>query len=146
VRNTTELLRLIVVQDRGHARVRDFTAVLQAEADVITRIGWRSLRLLSEDRKPLDIMSLLPEGEQPSEHIVWLKGVQVALRLVIPRIPPENAARCRKPMARKASKSGHKMAPRTPIAAKTRPSAWLRSRVVSLQTGIFSNGCARRNP
>jgi hypothetical protein len=107
----------IVIQDRGYARVRDFTAVLAAKADFITRIGWRSLRLLSEDRKTLDIMSLLPEGEQPAEHVVWLKGVQVPLRLVIQRIPPEKAGRRRKQVARKAGKAGHKMDPRTPIAA-----------------------------
>ena len=107
----------IVIQDRGYARVRDFTAVLAAKADFITRIGWRSLRLLSEDRKTLDIMSLLSAGEQPSEHVVWLKGVQVPLRLVIQRIPPEKAERRKKQVARKAGKAGHKMDPRTSIAA-----------------------------
>ena len=106
-----------VVQDRGYARVRDFNAVLAENADFITRIGWRSLRLLGADRQPVDVLTLLPGDDQPVEHTVWVKGVKTSLRLVIQRIPPEKVERQRKKVARKASKAGHQIDPRTSIAA-----------------------------
>jgi hypothetical protein len=106
-----------VIQDRGYARVRDFAAVLAAKADFITRIGWRSLQLLDAERKALDVMELLPPDDQPSEHLVWVKGLTTSLRLIIQRIPPDKAVRQQKRVARKASKAGHEMDPRTPVAA-----------------------------
>jgi Transposase DDE domain len=106
-----------VIQDRGYARVRDFAAVLAAKADFITRIGWRSLRLLDVEREALDVMALLPADDQPAEHLVWVKGLTTPLRLIIQRIPLDKAERQQKRVARKASKAGHKMDPRTPLAA-----------------------------
>jgi hypothetical protein len=105
------------IQDRGYARVRDFQAVLAAKAHFITRIGWRSLRLLNAERRPIDVLSLLPQDDQPVDHPVWLKGMTVPLRVVIQRIPPEKAERQRKRVARKASKAGHRIDPRTAVAA-----------------------------
>lgn len=105
------------IQDRGYARVRDFQAVLAARAHFITRIGWRSLRLLNAASQPIDVLSLLPPGDQPVDHTVWLKGIAVPLRVVIQRIPPEKAERQRKRAARKANKAGHRIDPRTAAAA-----------------------------
>jgi hypothetical protein len=106
-----------MIQDRGYARVRDFSTTLEAQADFITRIGWRSLRLLGEDQQVLDVMTLLPADEQASEHAVWVKGIKRPLRLIIQRIPPDKADRQRQRVARKARKACHKMDPRTAIAA-----------------------------
>ena len=106
-----------MIQDRGYARVRDFTAVLAAKAHFITRIGWRSLRLLGADQRPIDILALLPQDDQPSEQAVWLNAITAPLRLVIQRIPPEKAERQRKRVARKAGKAGHRIDPRTSVAA-----------------------------
>ena len=106
-----------LIQDRGYARVRDFTAVLAGGADFITRIGWRSLRLLGADRQRIDVLALLPPDDQPADHVVWVKGIQPPLRLLIQRIPPEQAARQHKRVARKAGKAGHQIDPRTTIAA-----------------------------
>jgi len=105
------------IQDRGYARVRDFHAVLAARAHFITRIGWRSLRLLNAERQPINVLGLLPPDDQPVDHTVWLKGMAVPLRVVIQRIPPEKAARQRKRVARKANKAGHRIDPRTAVAA-----------------------------
>jgi hypothetical protein len=105
------------IQDRGYARVRDFHAVLAARAHFITRIGWRSLRLLNAERQPIDVLGLLPPDDRPVDHTVWLKGMAVPLRVVIQRIPPEKAAQQRKRVARKASKAGHRIDPRTAVAA-----------------------------
>ncbi len=105
------------IQDRGYARVRDFQAALAAKAHFITRIGWRSLRLLNAERQPIDVLSLLPPADQPVDHTVWLKGIAVPLRVVIQRIPPEKAEQQRKRVARKASKAGRRSDPRTALAA-----------------------------
>lgn len=106
-----------MIQDRGYARVRDFSAVLAAKAHFITRIGWRSLRWLGEDGQAVDVLTLLPQDDQPVEHVVWVKGITMPLRLVLQRIPPEKADHQRKRVARKASKAGHEIDPRTSVAA-----------------------------
>lgn len=106
-----------MIQDRGYARVRDFNAVLAAKAHFITRIGWRSLRLLGAEQQPIDVLALLPADDQPADHTVWLNGVAAPLRLVLQRIPAQKAERQRKRVARKAGKAGHKIDPRTSVAA-----------------------------
>ncbi len=106
-----------MIQDRGYARVRDFAAVLAAKAHFITRIGWRSLRLLGVDQQPIDVLALVPQDDQPVEHAVWVKGIKAPLRLLIQRIPPEKAERQRNRVTRKAAKAGHKIDPRTSVAA-----------------------------
>jgi len=106
-----------MIQDRGYARVRDFAMVLAGQADFITRIGWRSLRLLGADRQAIDVLALVPPDERASEHTVYLKGIAIPLRLVIQRIAPEKVERQRKRVARKAGKAGHQIDPRTLAAA-----------------------------
>lgn len=106
-----------VIQDRGYARVRDFAAVLAAQADFITRIGWRSLRLLGADRQALDVLALVPPDAAAVEHTVHVKGIAAPLRLVIQRIPPQQAERQQQRVRRKASKAGCKIDPRTVTAA-----------------------------
>jgi hypothetical protein len=69
-----------VVTDRGYARIRNFSAILAAHSDFVTRIGWRSLRLLDTGGLPLDLLSMLPEAEAACEHAVWIKGVARLLR------------------------------------------------------------------
>lgn len=106
-----------VLQDRGYARVRDFNAVLAAGADFITRIGWRSLRLLDADGARLNIVQLLPQSDAPAEQTVHVEGLAAPLRLVMQRMPPEQAERQRKRVARKANKHGDALDPRTSVAA-----------------------------
>jgi hypothetical protein len=106
-----------VIQDRGYARVRDFSAVLAAKADFITRIGWNALRLLDATGQRIDLMQLLPASSDPAEHQVHLKGMSTPLRLVIQALPAEGAERQRKRVARKAGKSGRKLDARTTTVA-----------------------------
>jgi hypothetical protein len=105
------------IQDRGYARVRDFVAILGAGGNFITRIGWRSLRLLGADRQAINVLALLPQDDQPSEQTVYVKGVTAPLRLVIQRLPVAKADQQRKRVSRKSGKSGHKLDPRTSVAA-----------------------------
>lgn len=107
----------ILVQDRGYARVRDFAAVLAADADFITRIGWNALRLFDEQGRRIDPLQWLPATSEPAEHRIRVKGVEQAMRLVIQRLPVEQAERQRKRVARRANKSGHQLDPRSNTAA-----------------------------
>ncbi|MDR3536838.1 MAG: transposase [Acetobacteraceae bacterium] len=107
----------VVVMDRGYARVRDFQAVLEAGSDFITRVGWRALRLQDGAGQPVDVIKLLPEDDAPHDHDVWVKSIAQPLRLVIQRLPVEKAERARRKRARKASKSGARLDPRTAQAS-----------------------------
>jgi IS4 transposase len=75
--------------------------------------------LLGVDQQPVDVLALLPQDDQPSEHVVCVKGVKAKapLRRVIQRRPPEPAERPRKRVVRKAGKAGHRIDPRTSVAA-----------------------------
>lgn len=103
--------------DRGYARVRDIAAVLAAGSDMVTRIGWRALRLLDEDGAPIGMMALLPAGAAPVEHSVRLAGIAAPLRLVMQRLPPAQAASQARRTRRRASRQGHRLDPRTERAA-----------------------------
>lgn len=105
-----------VIQDRGYARVRDFSAVLAAKADFITRIGWNALRLLDADGQRVNVLELLPDSDAAAEHLVYLKGLRAPVRLVLQRMPADKAARQRKRAARRASKQGSKIDARTVTA------------------------------
>jgi hypothetical protein len=107
----------IVVQDRGLARVRNFRAVLAENADFITRIGWRSVRLLDGNGDAIDVLQKLPAGDEPCEHGVWIAGMEAPVRLVVQRLPDEQAARQERKRARKSRKQGHQIDPRTSKAA-----------------------------
>lgn len=106
-----------IIQDRGDARVRNFAAVLKAGGDFITRLGWRSLRLLDADGQAIDLLGLLPQCDEAAERIVRLQNIARPLRLLIHRLPPEQADRQRKRVRRKSGKAGHQLDPRTTTAA-----------------------------
>jgi hypothetical protein len=106
-----------MVFDRGYARVRDIAAVLAAGSDMVTRIGWRALRLLDAAGVPIDLMALLPEGLAATDHEVRLAGMEAPLRLVMQRLPPVQAASQAKRTRRRASKQGHRLDPRTERAS-----------------------------
>jgi hypothetical protein len=107
----------LLIMDRGYARVRNFTAVLASGGAFITRLGWRSLALKTEAGTAFDIIQSLPDGAQPIEHSVRVGGVDQTLRLVIQRLPGETLARSQRRVARRSSRSGHQLDPRTSLAA-----------------------------
>lgn len=106
-----------MVFDRGYARVRDIAAVLAADSDMVTRIGWRALRLLDASDVRIDLMALLPEGSEAVAHEVRLAGIKAPLRLVMQRLPPVQAASQAKRTRRRANKKGHRLDPRTEQAS-----------------------------
>jgi hypothetical protein len=106
-----------MIQDRGYARVRNFAAILQAKSDFITRIGWRSVRLLNAAGGVVDVLDIAPPDDAPHEHEVYIEGIAQPLRLIMQRVPPEKAGRAAKRVRRKAAKTGVRMDPRTSLAA-----------------------------
>jgi hypothetical protein len=86
----------VLVQDCGYARVRNFAHVRTQGADVITRIGWRSLRLSNATGESFDLLAAWPEGGEPIvEYPVQIdnKSTAVPARLIIARKPPEATER-----------------------------------------------------
>lgn len=106
-----------VITDRGYARVRNIEAVLGAGSHVLTRIGWRSLKLLDASGRPFDLFACLPRGVAAVDHVVHLKGLTQALRLVVQRLPQEKVARAMKRARRKSERNCSTLDARTEQAA-----------------------------
>lgn len=115
----------VLVQDRGYARLRNFTHARRQNADFITRIGWRSVNLFQPSGERFDLIAALsPSGAAVVEHAVQISAGQigagktaVAARLIIARKPSEATLRQHNKLHRKASRKGHKTDPRTLLAA-----------------------------
>jgi hypothetical protein len=110
----------VLVQDRGYARVRNFTHAKANGADFITRIGWHSLKLFDLAGQSFDLFAALPESGAPIvEHPLDIgRGpAAVSARLIIARKPPEAIERQHARLRRKASRKGQKTDPRTLRAA-----------------------------
>jgi hypothetical protein len=110
----------VLVQDRGYARLRNFTHARSQNADFITRIGWRSVNLFQPSGERFDLIAALsPSGPAVVEHAVQIGAgkTAVAARLIIARKPSEATLRQHKKLHRKASRKGHKTDPRTLQAA-----------------------------
>jgi hypothetical protein len=110
----------VVVADRGYARVRNFAHVGAANADFITRIGWRSLRLRDASGHAFDLMAVLSDtGPEVVEYAVRIGAGRAATdaRLVIARKPAEKTAQQHTRQQRRASRKGTETDARTLRAA-----------------------------
>jgi hypothetical protein len=106
----------VLVQDRGYARVRNFTHAHANGADFVTRIGWRSVRLFDRSGQGFDLLAALPESGAPvveRQLRIGAGRAGVPARLIIARKPPEATERQHQRLRRKASRKGHKTDPRT---------------------------------
>lgn len=91
--------------------------MLAEGSDFLTRTGWRAVRLNGAAGEAIAVAAILPEDGVPLDRDVWIKGIARPLRLVIQRLPPEAAGKARRKRARKASKAGNRLDPRTARAA-----------------------------
>jgi DDE family transposase len=110
----------VLVQDRGYARLRNFTHASSRGADFITRIGWRSVKLFHPSGAPFDLIAALSSnGPALMQHAVQIGADRNAAtaRLIIARKPPKATERQHRKLRRKASRKGHKTDPRTLLAA-----------------------------
>jgi hypothetical protein len=95
----------ICIADRGYAKARDLRAVMATGADFVVRSGWRSLSFVDEQGGAFGLFDVLAQlGEQPQSRPVWVNSGEkgkppIALRLVIARLPPEQAAKAREKLA-----------------------------------------------
>jgi hypothetical protein len=106
----------VLVADRGYARVRNFVHARDNNADFITRIGWRSVRLFDLSGQAFNLLTALPEHGAPmAEYRVRIGHAQtgVPARLILARKPPEATEQQHKRLSRKASRKGERTDPRT---------------------------------
>jgi hypothetical protein len=114
----------IALGDRGYARPGDLAPVLDSGADLVVRVGWNSLRLLTPQSEPFDLFAALAKVKKnTASHTVFVDTRDPArpflkLRLIIGRLPPEKAEIARKKVMARAVKAGKKVDPRSLQAAE----------------------------
>lgn len=113
----------IAIADRGYAKPGDLRQVVEAGAHVMVRMGWNALRLVDDAGEPFDLFTTLETvGTAPISVSVNLDTRQkgrphMPLRLIIGRLPEEQAEKARKKVRANASKKGKVLDPRSEIAA-----------------------------
>jgi Transposase DDE domain len=113
----------IGLADRGYARPGDFAPALDNGGHLVVRIGWNSLRLLTLEGKSFDLFAAMASLEEDAAcHRVLLDTRDPArpvlpLRLLIDRLPPDQAEKARKKVMARAIKAGKKVDPRSLQAA-----------------------------
>lgn len=113
----------ICIADRGYAKARDLRAVMATGADFIVRSGWRSLGFVDEQGNAFSLFDVLAQvGEQPQSRPVWVNPGEngkplIPMRLVVARLPPEQAVKARKKLATNVRKRCRVADPRSLEAA-----------------------------
>jgi len=113
----------IHIADRGYAKAEDLAAIVKQGADFIVRIGWRSLRLLTQEDKPFELFKQLHNIPRDGVVDLQVKIVQpkkegpLPVRLIILAKPAESAEKERVRVQRNGSKRQHKPDTRSLIAA-----------------------------
>ena len=94
------------------------------QADFIVRAGWKAFALSQADGTAFDLIAhlqALPRDHQPHEVLVRAQvdqTTQLPLRLIILRFAPEETAKIRKRLRRRAQRDRKKLDPRTLVAAE----------------------------
>ncbi len=107
-----------------HARPGELTFVLDSGADLVVRMGWNSLRLLTSKGQPFDLFAALDmvEGNAVSRTVLVdtrnPERPHLKLRLIIARLPAEKAEIARKKVIARSLKVGKKVDPRSLRAAE----------------------------
>jgi hypothetical protein len=113
----------IAIADRGYAKAADLRAVVDAGAHLLVRTGWNALRLLDASGQPFDLFDTLDVMDEtpvsvPVQVEIRERGRPLLpLRLVIDRLPEDQAEKARKKVRDKAAKSGKTLDPRSLRAA-----------------------------
>ena len=112
----------IRIADRAYLQPDRIALVLEQDADVLIRAGWRNARWLDAEGKPVD---LLAEFRKASDcglidrpiFIGRKSGKPLALRLVAVKKPGQAAEAARRVARRQARKQGHQVSKGTLAAA-----------------------------
>jgi len=113
----------IAIADRGFMHPDPLAHILEQEADVIVRAGWKGARWLGEDRNPLDILAALAAAGNAGvlDRPIWVarkKAAPLVLRLVAFRKPPEAAEASRVKARQAAKREGYAISGGTLAAAE----------------------------
>ena len=111
--------------DRGYGKPRDFRPVLDAGADLIVRIGWNALCLLTPEGAPFDLFATLAKLKRTYAEVpvcvderAAVPRPPLALRLIIRRKTKEQADAAQKDLIQQARKKSKTPDPRSLEAAK----------------------------
>jgi hypothetical protein len=110
----------IAVADRAHARRTDLGQLLAQGADLVVRIGWRHLPLVTPTGDRLDLVGWLETSVVgPTERPVLVETPTGShpLRLIAAPLPLEQAAEARRRVRRAAQKKQRTIDRRTLVAA-----------------------------
>jgi hypothetical protein len=110
----------IAVADRAHGRRTDVGRLLARGTDLVVRIGWRNLPLLTPAREPLDLIGWLRTlGRAPAERAVLVATPTGThrLRLLARALPPKQAAEARRRVRRAVKQKQRAIDRRTVVAA-----------------------------
>ena len=98
----------IRVADRAYLQPERMAVVLDREADILIRAGWKSARWLDAEGDSFDLIAALHKASTRGliDQPIWVGrkgGAALALRLVAIKKPPEAAAQARRKARREAS-------------------------------------------
>jgi len=112
----------IRIGDRAYLQPNRIATVLDADADIVVRSGWKSARWLDDDGHPIDLCAELDKaaGRGLIDRPIGIacKGrLPLRLRLVAIKKPPQAAAEARRKARRNAQREGHQLSQQTLAAA-----------------------------
>jgi hypothetical protein len=110
----------IAVADRAHGRRADIGQLLGRGTDLVVRIGWRNLPLLTPTGHRLDLIGWLQRlGSTPMERAVLVETPTgtFPLRLLAVALPPEQTEAARRRVRQAAKKKQRTIDDRTVLAA-----------------------------
>jgi hypothetical protein len=112
----------IRIGDRVYLQPDRIANVLDQEADILVRAGWKGARWLEADGELLDIIAALRKASSKGliDRPIWIArkgGAPLALRLVAVKKPPQAAAEARRKAHREAQREGRQISKKTLAAA-----------------------------
>jgi len=112
----------IRLADRAYLQPDRIALVLEQEADVLIRAGWRNARWLDAEGEPVDLLAEFRKAADCGviDRPIFIgrkNGEPLALRLVAVKKPPHAAEAARRAARRQAKKQGHQVSKGTLAAA-----------------------------
>jgi hypothetical protein len=113
----------IRIADRAYLQPDRIALVLEQNADVLIRAGWKNARWLDADGQPVDLLAEFRKASDRglidrSIFIGRKSGKPLALRLVAVKKPPQAAAEARRKARRSAQKERYQISKATLAAAE----------------------------
>jgi len=113
----------IRIADRAYLQPDRIAGVLEQEADVLIRAGWRNARWLDAEGKPVDLLAEFRKASETGliDRPIFIgrkNGKPLALRLVAVKKPAQAAEAARRAARRKARTGRHRISKGTLEAAE----------------------------